>query len=134
LTNSDTDTDAGGVCVNEDGLRVKTIHKPAWNSNEILHGDHGVNFKCEKCGVKFLDIQDEHMVGGNGKNGPKKHFSCGKCRVDLKGEGELEGRMVESSENVVCRECSHIVEALELHWKQVCFPPFPFTLGKCLAS
>ena len=65
-------------------------------------------------------------------------FYCGKCRVNFKGKEELKGQMVESSEPHVCRECSqefHVVEALDLHWKQVCFQPFlPSILGVCLAQ
>ena len=46
--------------------------------------------------------------------------------------------MVESSEHSVCLECSqefHIVEALDLHWNQVCFQPFfPSILEALFAS
>jgi len=102
------------------------MHKPSWSLNEILHEEPSDYFKCEKCGVKFLNVEDGHTLGGNSENDPGRHFYCGKCRVESKSEEELKEYMAESSEDVVCRECSqkfHIVEALELHCKQACFHP-----------
>ena len=99
--------------------------KPTWKSNDIPHGKQGGYFPCEKCGDKFSDTEDDPIPGGNGEDDPGSLLYCGKCRVNLKGkEEESKGQMVESSEPHVCRECSqefHIVEALDLHWKQVCF-------------
>jgi len=111
------------------------MHKPAWSPDEILHGEQGSYFTCEKCGVQFLNTEDDSMLGGDVENDPGRHIYCGKCKVDFKDEGELEGNMVESSENLVCRECSqkfYIVEALELHWKQVCFQSFFPPLLECV--
>jgi len=56
------------------------------------------------------------MCGGNGEDDLGKHFYSGRCRVTIKDKGELKGDVVESSEHLVCPECSqefHIVEVLD---------------------
>jgi len=84
------------------------------------------------------DSEDGPILGGNGEDELGRHLYCGKCRVNFNGKEELKGQVVESSEPLVCRELSqefHIVEALNLHWKQVCLQPFsPSILEACLAS
>ena len=72
-----------------------------------------------------------HQLGGNNETDARKHFYCGKCRIDFKDEAELKGHFMESSEHVVCPECSQEfpnVGALEIHSKQVCFQLFSPTL------
>jgi len=103
------------------------MYKPTWNSNEISHGEQGGYPTCEECGVKFSNTEDDPMFGGNGEDYSGRNLYCGKCRASFKDKGELKGHVVESSEHSVCPECSqefHIVEALGLHWNQVCFQPF----------
>jgi len=122
FTDSDTDSDTEDAYINENGARFEAMHKPA--SKENLDEGDGDYFKCKKCDVKFLNVEDGHMLGRNGENDLETHFYCDKCGVDFKDEGELEGNVVESPEHLACRDCSqkfHIMEALELHWKQVCF-------------
>jgi len=84
------------------------------------------------------DTEDDPILGGNGAHDLGRHLYCGKCRVSFNRKEELKRLVVESSEPLVCRECSHefhIVEALDLHWKQVCLQPFsPSILEACLAS
>jgi len=52
------------------GVRSDAIQETTWNTDEILHGNHGVHFKCERCGAKFSNSENGHMLGRNGENDP----------------------------------------------------------------
>jgi len=100
--------------------------------------EQGGYIRCEKCCVKFSNIEDDSILEGNSEDDPGRHLYCGKFSVTFKDKGELKGDLVESSELLVCRGYSQefrIVEALDLYWKQVCFQPlFPSILGAHFAS
>ena len=113
----------------ENDLNFNIRHDLAWNGGGILSGETGDGFNCEKCDVKFLGAGalHNHKLRGNSATNSRKHFYCGKCRIDFQNEAELKGHLMESSAHVVCRECSQEflnVEALELHSQQVCFQLF----------
>jgi len=95
-------------------------------------------FSVPEVRCQVSDTEDDPILGGTGEHYLGRHLYSGKCRVNFNGKEELKGLVVESSEPVVCRECSqefHIVEALDLPWKPVCLQPFsPSILEACLAS
>ncbi|PWW73582.1 hypothetical protein C7212DRAFT_365706 [Tuber magnatum] len=135
FTDSDTDTDTEDIYFNKDGLQYKITHGQARKKKDIMGDRNGEEFKCEKCDVRFFsaDTLHRHMLGGAVEDGDGKHYYCAKCRVNFRNEGALKRHKIESSEHVVCRECSHefaIVEALELHCKQV-HKPKPETTHPC---
>ncbi|CUS11749.1 unnamed protein product [Tuber aestivum] len=132
FTDSDTDTDTEDMYSSESGLQFRVMHGQAGIRNGVTDGEKVGEFKCEKCDVRFFNAEalHRHMLQGAAENGGGKHYYCAKCRINFKDEGALKEHKVESSEHVVCHECSHeftIVEALELHCKQVHKPKPPPT-------
>ncbi|KAG0126561.1 hypothetical protein HOY82DRAFT_627338 [Tuber indicum] len=124
FTDSDSDSNSDDLYFDETGSHVRIRPTTGRPGNEILGGEDDDELKCQKCNIKVLSEEalHRHMLKGKSKNGAEKHFYCGKCRIDFNNEEGLKAHMVDSSEHVICRECSQefqTLEELDLHCKQV---------------
>ncbi|KAG0131747.1 hypothetical protein HOY82DRAFT_645746 [Tuber indicum] len=83
-------------------------------------GEQDGVINCGKCDLNFMtdNALHRHMRDGNGEGDARKHYYCVKCRVDFDDEEGLKGHKMESSEHMVCDECSRefdVLGALEFH-------------------